>query len=236
MDILEVSGLAAGYGDVQILWGVDMKIAEGRATALLGANGAGKTTLLRAVMGLIKPCGGSVRFLGRDVTSLSAHAKARQGLVLVPEGRQLFAGMSVLENLMLGASGSRARPSAKANLARVCDMFPVLADRRAQNAETLSGGEQQMLAIGRGIMAAPVVLMIDELSLGLAPLLVRRLMEVLRTLRDGGLTILLVEQNARAALSVGDYGYILGDGKSAVEGTARQLLRDPQVRAAYLGL
>lgn len=236
MSMLEIHELSSGYGEVQILWGASLGVQAGKLTCLVGGNGSGKTTLLRSVMGLLKPWSGSVLFNGRNVSRLSAHAKAELGMVLVPEGRQLFTDMSVAENLEMGATARRARPHMKDNLERVYGMFPRLKERAAQNAGTLSGGEQQMLAVGRGIMAEPLVLMIDELSLGLAPVLALQLFESLRQLRKMGLTILLVEQNVQMALAISDHGYVLAQGKVELEGPARQLIQDEHVRVAYLGL
>ncbi len=236
MAILEVRDVAAGYGEVQILWGTDLTLDEGKLTALVGTNGAGKTTLLRTVMGLTRPWQGSVWFNGEDVTRLSPHAKAERGLVLVPEGRQLFTDMSVAENLEMGASPKRARPHAKRNLERVFEMLPRLQERRDQIAGTLSGGEQQMLAVARGLMAEPIVLMLDELSLGLAPNLVLGLYETLGQLKEAGLTMLLVEQNVQMALAVSDYGYVLAQGRIELEGASRELAQNDHVRAAYLGI
>jgi len=236
MAILEVRDVAAGYGEVQILWGTDLTLNEGKLTALVGTNGAGKTTLLRTVMGLTRPWKGSVWFDGQDVTRLPPHVKAERGLVLVPEGRQLFTDMSVAENLEMGASPKRARPHAKRNLERVFEMFPRLQERRDQVAGTLSGGEQQMLAVARGLMAEPIVLMLDELSLGLAPVLVLDLFETLGQLQESGLTMLLVEQNVQMALAVSDYGYVLAQGRIELEGASRELAQNQHVRAAYLGI
>jgi len=236
MAILEVRDVAAGYGEVQILWGTDLALDEGKLTALVGTNGAGKTTLLRTVMGLTRPWKGSVWFNGQDVTRLSPHAKAERGLVLVPEGRQLFTDMSVAENLEMGASPKRARPHAKRNLERIFEMFPRLQERRDQISGTLSGGEQQMLAVARGLMAEPIVLMLDELSLGLAPNLVLGLYETLGQLKEAGLTMLLVEQNVQMALAVSDYGYVLAQGRIELEGASRELAQNDHVRAAYLGI
>jgi branched-chain amino acid transport system ATP-binding protein len=191
---------------------------------------------LRTVVGLIRPWKGSVWFDGNDLSRLPAHNKAEVGLVLVPEGRQLFTDMTVHENLEMGASAARARAKLASNLERVYTMFPRLKERAAQRSGTLSGGEQQMLAVARGIMADPRVLMIDELSLGLAPVLVVQLFQNLRQLRELGITILLVEQNVQTALAISDYGYVLADGKIGLEGPARQLLKNDQIRAAYLGL
>ncbi|XYH93767.1 ABC transporter ATP-binding protein [Sorangium sp. So ce1128] len=233
---LEVTDLATGYEEVQILWGVTLRLEPGKLTALVGSNGAGKTTLLRAVTGLLPAWSGSVMFAGRDVTRLPAYARAGEGLVLVPEGRQLFADMTVHENLELGAFSRRAQPGLRRNLERVFEMFPRLADRRGQKAGTLSGGEQQMVAVARGLMADPKVLMLDELSLGLAPRLVLDLFESLRRLKAEGLTMLLVEQNVAMAMAVSDYAYVLAEGRVHLEGEASELARKEEVRRAYLGM
>jgi branched-chain amino acid transport system ATP-binding protein len=236
MALLEIRSVASGYGEVQILWGVDLALEDGQLTSLVGANGAGKTTILRTVMGLLRPWEGSIWFNGRNVSQMPAHAKAELGLVLVPEGRQLFTDMTVEENLEMGASPRRAKPKFKHNVERVYTMFPRLKERRNQNAGTLSGGEQQMLAVGRGIMADPVVLMIDELSLGLAPVLVLSLFQSLRELKADGLTMLLVEQNVQLAMAISDFAYVLAQGRVELEGPAREVARDEHVRSAYLGL
>jgi branched-chain amino acid transport system ATP-binding protein len=236
MSILEINDLTSGYGDVQILWGASLSLTAGNITALVGANGSGKTTLLHTVMGLVKPKGGSVHFNGRDVGHLPAHAKAELGLVLVPEGRQLFSNMSVEENLQMGATPQRAKPHFQANLERVYSIFPRLKERRRQKARTLSGGEQQMLAVARGIMAQPLVLMIDELSLGLAPLLVLDLFQTLQKLKEEGLTLLLVEQNVQMALAVSDYAFVFAQGKVDLHGPSRDLIDDEHVRSVYLGM
>ncbi|XXX81580.1 ABC transporter ATP-binding protein [Sorangium sp. So ce134] len=231
-----MTDLATGYEEVQILWGVSLRLEPGKLTALVGSNGAGKTTLLRAATGLLPTWSGSVVFAGRDVTRLPAHARAAEGLALVPEGRQLFADMTVLENLELGAFSRRAQPGLRRNLERVFEMFPRLADRRGQKAGTLSGGEQQMVAVARGLMAEPKVLMLDELSLGLSPRLVLDLFESLRRLKAEGLTMLLVEQNVAMAMAVSDYAYVLAEGRVHLEGEASALARKEEVRRAYLGL
>lgn len=236
MAILEVRDVTSGYGEVQILWGASLALQEGKLTSLVGGNGVGKTTLLRTVMGLTRPWSGAVIFEGEDVSNLPAYAKAELGLVLVPEGRQLFTEMSVAENLEMGASVGRARPHFDLNLKRVFEMFPRLEERKDQKSGTLSGGEQQMLAVARGIMAEPKVLMIDELSLGLAPVLVLGLFETLGQLKDLGITLLLVEQNVQMALAVSDYGYVLSQGQVDLEGPSRELAQNEHVRAAYLGL
>ena len=192
--------------------------------------------MLRTVMGLLRPWRGTISFEGKDVSRLPAHTKAEMGLVLVPEGRQLFTDMSVYENLEMGASNKRAIPKFKENLTRVYEMFPRLKERQTQKAGTLSGGEQQMLAVARGIMADPTVLMIDELSLGLAPVLVLDLFESLKALRALGITILLVEQNVQMALAISDYGYVLAEGKIELQGPARELIKNKHVQTAYLGI
>ena len=236
MAILEINDVASGYGEVQILWGSSLALEEGKLTCLVGGNGVGKTTLLRTVMGLLRPWEGSISYQGKDVSRVPAYTKAELGLVMVPEGRQLFTDMSVYENLEMGASNKRATPKLKENLERVYEMFPRLKEREAQKAGTLSGGEQQMLAVARGIMADPTVLMIDELSLGLAPVLILGLFESLKTLRELGITILLVEQNVQMALAISDYGYVLAEGKVELQGPARELIKNEHVREAYLGL
>ena len=236
MAVLEIRDLASGYGEVQVLWGVSLSLQEKKLTCLVGGNGVGKTTMLRSVMGLLHPLSGSIWFEGRDVSRLPAHVKAEMGLTLVPEGRQLFTDMTVEENLEMGATNRRARPKMKQNLEQVYVMFPRLKERRAQKAGTLSGGEQQMLAVGRGIMSDPIVLMVDELSLGLSPVLTLQLFESMRQLRQAGITVLLVEQNVAMALAISDYGYVLAEGKVEMEGPARQLAKNQHIRTAYLGL
>lgn len=236
MALLEIRDLSSGYGEVQILWGASLAIEPGRLTALIGSNGVGKTTLLRTVMGLVRPWSGSVVFDGRDVRHLSAHAKAELGLVLVPEGRQLFTDMTVYENLELGAISPRARPHFNRNKEWVFGAFPRLKERQAQRAGTLSGGEQQMLAVARGMMAQPRILMFDELSLGLAPVLVLSLFDALRRLKAEGLTMLLVEQNVHMALAVSDYAYVLNEGKTIIHAEAHEVARNEYVRKAYLGI
>lgn len=233
---LEVNNVSSGYGEVQILWDTSVKLEKGKLTSLVGANGVGKTTLMRTIMGLLKPSKGTVTFNGENVTRMSAHAKAAHGLVLVPEGRQLFTDMTVYENLEMGAFTNRAKENFAANLERVYEMFPRLKERLNQESGTMSGGEQQMLAVARGLMAQPDVLMIDELSLGLAPFLVLDLFEILKRLKDDGLTMLLVEQNVQMALAVSDYAYVLADGKVELEGPSHELAKNEHVRAAYLGI
>lgn len=234
--VLQLEDVESGYGELQVLWGVSLQVQPHRLTTLVGANGAGKTTLLRAATGSISAWRGRVRFDGEDVTRLSAHDKASRGLILVPEGRQLFNDMMVEENLELGAYAKRARQKFAANLDRVYAYFPRLKERRDQKAGTFSGGEQQMLAVARGLMADPKVLIIDELSLGLSPLLTQQLFGTLRELKSEGLTILLVEQNLHLALALSDYAYVLAEGRMHSQGPSREVARDPEVRKAYMGM
>jgi branched-chain amino acid transport system ATP-binding protein len=236
MSILELQGVESGYGEVQILWGVSMRLEEGRLTSLVGSNGSGKTTLLRTATGLVPAWKGKVTFEGKDVTRLSTHEKAQMGMVLVPEARQLFTDMSVLENLEMGATPGRARAGYRQNLEWVFELLPRMKERKNQIAGTLSGGEQQMLAIARGLMSNPRILMFDELSLGLSPLLVMNLFEVIRKLKGQGHTMLLVEQNVQMALAVSDYAYVLSNGRIETEGEAKKVREMESVRKAYLGL
>jgi branched-chain amino acid transport system ATP-binding protein len=221
---------------VQVLWGLSLAAARGRLTTLVGANGAGKTTMLRAVVGTLAPWSGRVLFKGEDVTRLPAHAKAARGLVLVPEGRQLFSNMTVDENLEMGAFTRRGADGYADRLERVFTLFPRLKERRKQKAGTFSGGEQQMLAIARGLMTDPEILIIDELSLGLAPLFVYQLFAALKALKDTGLTVLLVEQNVHLAFAVSDYAYVIAEGRLFSEGLPATLAAMPEIRRAYLGL
>jgi branched-chain amino acid transport system ATP-binding protein len=234
--LLEVDSLEAGYGEVQVLWGLSLKALRGKLTAIVGANGAGKTTTLRALAGTIAPWRGKVVFAGEDVTQLPTHIKASRGVALVPEGRQLFSAMSVAENLELGAFSRRGARSYADRLDQVFSLFPRLAERARQNAGTLSGGEQQMVAIARGLMSDPEILIIDELSLGLAPVVVYQLLTTLKRLKEAGLTILLVEQNVHLALALSDYAYVVAEGRIAMEGLPAELAAKPEIRRAYLGL
>jgi branched-chain amino acid transport system ATP-binding protein len=233
---LELRELESGYGEVQILWGISLQVHKGKLTTIIGANGAGKTTALRTTMGSVHPWGGRITLHGEDVTKLQSHDKANRGLVLVPEGRQLFPNMSVEENLEMGGYSRHARKHKKGNLERVYDLFSRLKERRKQKASTLSGGEQQMLAIARGLMQEPSVLMIDELSLGLAPVLVQQLFLTLKALRNQGITIVLVEQNVHLALALSDYTYVLAEGRVTIQGESRSVAQMDGVRRAYLGL
>ena len=234
--LLEVEALEAGYGEIQVLWGVSLKAGRGHLTSIVGANGAGKSTMLRAVAGTIAPWKGRVIFEGEDVTRLSTHQKSARGFALVPEGRQLFSKMTVGENLELGAFSKRAARKYAERLDEVFALFPRLAERQKQMAGTLSGGEQQMVAIARGLMSDPDILIIDELSLGLAPVVVYQLFQTLKKLKDAGLTILLVEQNVHLALAVSDYAYVIAEGRLFTEGEPAKLSAMPEIRKAYLGL
>jgi len=236
MEILTVTDLYAGYKDVPVLQGVSLALEEGTTTCLVGGNGNGKTTFLRAVMGQIPATHGAVIYDGEDVTSLPAHRKVGMGLVMVPEGRQLFAALTVKENIELGATPARAHFEREDRRAWVFELFPRLKERLGQRAGTLSGGEQQMVAVARALMAAPRVLMLDEPSLGLAPVMVLRLFEIIKRLRETGITMLLVEQNVPMAMSVSDHAYVLSQGQITLSGPARDLLAMPEVRHAYLGL
>jgi len=237
MDLaLQLENIESGYDEVQVLWGISLGVSRGKMITIIGANGAGKTTTLRATMGSIRIWKGRVLLHGEDVTRLSPHAKANRGLVLVPEGRQLFYDMSVEENLEMGGYSKRAREREKQNLERVYELFPRLKERRTQKSSTLSGGEQQMLALGRGLMQEPVVLMVDELSLGLAPVLAQQLFVALKTLREQGLTIVLVEQNVAFALAMSDYTYVLAEGRINIHGKSDEVAKMDEVRKAYLGL
>jgi branched-chain amino acid transport system ATP-binding protein len=234
--LLEVEALETGYGEVQVLWGLSLKARRGKLTAIVGANGAGKTTTLRAVAGSIAPWRGRILFEDEDVTRVPSHIKAERGLALVPEGRQLFSAMSVAENLELGAFSKRSARSYAERLDQVFSLFPRLKERQRQRAGTLSGGEQQMVAIARGLMSDPDILIIDELSLGLAPVVVYQLLGTLKQLKEAGLTILLVEQNVHLALALSDYAYVVAEGRIFTEGLPAELAAKPEIRRAYLGL
>lgn len=233
--LLDIADLASGYGRIQALKGVSLSVGVGEIVCLVGANGAGKTTLLRAVSGVQPVTGGCVRFDGQDVTSFSPHARVQAGIAQVPEGRQIFAPLTVADNLRLGAY-RRKDARIAGDMERVYTMFPVLGERRDSYAGGLSGGQQQMLAIGRALMSNPRLLLLDEPSMGLAPILVEQIFAVVTRLKREGVTVFLVEQNAAAALAIADRGYVLETGAVAHQGAARDLLADDRVRAAYLGL
>ncbi len=234
--LLRIESLEAGYGEVKVLWGVSLSVARGQLVTIVGANGVGKTTALRATIGSLRPWGGRVHFNGEDVTRLPAHAKTARGLALVPEGRQLFAAMTSEENLEMGAYSRRASRRTAQRFEEIYTLFPRLKERRRQLAGTFSGGEQQMLAIARGRMSDPEALLIDELSLGLAPLVIQELLATLVKLKNNGLTILMVEQNVHLALAVSDYAYVVAEGRIFTEGEPGRIAAMPEIRKAYLGL
>ena len=237
--MLTISNLHASYGKVEVLHGISMDVPKGKVVTLIGSNGAGKTTTMRAISGMIKPRGGEVTLGGKNITGLDSHRIARCGLAHSPEGRRVFATMSVTDNLLLGAFPrfTRARPKGDIahDLERALELFPRLKERQAQLAGTLSGGEQQMLAMARAVMLDPEVILLDEPSMGLAPILVEEVFRIISRLKDQGVTMLLVEQFAAAALNVADYGYVLENGRISVHGPADKLKGDPAVKAAYLG-
>ncbi|MFW6070013.1 MAG: ABC transporter ATP-binding protein [bacterium] len=233
--MLEIEGLHAGYEDVTILRGVSLTVEAGQIVALIGANGAGKTTTLRAISGLIPTRAGTIRFDGQPIHNWRSHRTVEAGLVQVPEGRHLFGDMTVQENLELG-SIRRGRARRRRSMEMVFDLFPRLAERRSQLAGTLSGGEQQMVAIGRGLMTRPRLLMLDEPSLGLAPLIVADIFRIVQEIRETGTTVLIVEQNAAQTLAMADRGYVLENGSIALEGSGEMLLNNERVRNAYLGM
>jgi branched-chain amino acid transport system ATP-binding protein len=237
--MLSIQNLQAAYGKVQVLHGISLEVPKGKLVTLIGSNGAGKTTTMRAISGMIKPKGGTVTLDGRDITGMDSHRIARAGLAHSPEGRRVFSTMSVTDNLLLGAFPrfTRARPKGDVqhDLEKAMDLFPRLKERRNQLAGTLSGGEQQMLAMARAVMLNPDVVLLDEPSMGLAPILVDEVFRIITRLKDAGVTMLLVEQFAAAALNVADYGYVLENGNISVHGPAERLKNDPKVVAAYLG-
>ncbi|MDR6869397.1 branched-chain amino acid transport system ATP-binding protein [Bosea sp. BE125] len=233
--MLAVEGLSSAYGRIAVLHEVSLTVAQGEIVALVGSNGAGKTTLLRTISGVQPLTGGRILFDGRPIERMPAHARVGLGIAQSPEGRQVFGPLSVEDNLRLGAFRRQDAGLAE-RLAQAYAMFPILKDKRAIPAMSLSGGQQQMLAIARALMAAPKLLLLDEPSLGLAPLLVDQILNAVVSLRDQGMTILLVEQNASAALAIADRGYVLETGKMVHQGAAQSLLADPKMRAAYLGL
>ena len=235
MNVLEVQGISVSYEGTRVLWDISFSVMKGRLVALFGANGAGKTTILKSICGLVRPFAGTIRYNGQVISGQPVHKVAEMGITLVPEGRQLFPKMTVEENLLAGSYLKKAKERRKENLDRAYAIFPRLAERRTQMADTLSGGEQQMVAIGRALMQSPDLIMFDEPSLGLSPLLVEEVFRVVRTLHDQGLTIFLVEQNVRQAMKIADYCYVLENGRIVQEGSGRDLESDPKVREAYLG-
>ncbi len=235
MALLEIRNLKVNYGPIQAVRGIDITVEEGGIVALLGANGAGKTTTLRTVSGVIKPSGGSIQLAGQEISQLRACKVARMGINMSPEGRLVFSGLTVEENLRAGAYCIRSRAETEKNMQRVLTLFPRLEERLRQQAGTLSGGEQQMLAIARALMASPKLLMLDEPSLGLAPLVIKDIFRTLQEIRSEGTTILIVEQNALATLKIADYAYVLELGKISMQGPAEELIHDEKLIEAYLG-
>ncbi len=234
--MLEVRDLVAGYGRAQALWEIDLRVEDGEIVTMLGPNGAGKSTLVNAISGLIATWSGTVELDGRGLTDVPSHRVAERGIAVVPEGRRIFPGMSVADNLAVGAYNNRAREASDETLAWVHGIFPRLEERSGQPAGNLSGGEQQMLAIGRALMAKPSLLLLDEPSLGLAPIMVEAIFEVLRQINESGVSILLVEQNAIDALNLATRGYVLEEGRIVIEGASSELLENEALRKAYLGL
>ena len=235
MSLLEVKGLEVHYGGIRAVKGVDLEVREGELVCLIGANGAGKTSTLKALCGMLPVAAGSVRYAGEAVTGVPSFRLVRKGLVLVPEGRGIFGQLTVAENLSMGAFARDDAAGVKRDLDKMLALFPRLAERSAQSAGTLSGGEQQMLALGRALMSKPRLLVLDEPSMGLAPLMVQKIFEVVRQIASEGVTILLVEQNARLALEAASRGYVMESGALTLAGEAKALLADPRVREAYLG-
>lgn len=233
--LLEVKDINAGYGEVQVLWDVSLRVNEGEVVALVGSNGAGKSTLLKVISGILAPRSGEITFAGENITGLPSEQIVARGIIQVPEGRRLFPEMSVEENLLMGAY-TRQDNGVKDDLNWMYDLFPILGERRRQEAGSLSGGEQQMCAVARGLMGRPKLLLIDEMSLGLAPIVVDTLIEIVAQINEQGTTILLVEQDVQVALEQADRGYVLEVGRVVMEGLAGNLLEDPRVREAYLGI
>lgn len=234
--VLEVDNLVAGYGATTVIHGLSLRVAPSHVTALLGGNGAGKTTLMKALAGLVRLSAGTFRLLGEDITRASSDQRVAAGMVLVPEGRMVFPNLTVRENLRLGAINPRALPQWKRTLDHVYHVFPKLLERESQSAATLSGGEQQMLAIGRGLMAKPKLMLLDEPSLGLAPVMSRQIFDLVGRMCEEGLTLLLAEQDVHKSLAVASYAYVVENGRVAAEGAAGAIADDPRIRQAYLGL
>lgn len=234
--MLTIKNLRVQYGAFAALQEVSLDITEGQVVSIVGANGAGKTTLINTVSGLLRPTAGEIVFEGKDLVRLEGYAVAALGVVQVPEGRKLFADMTVHENLLVGGYSKRAKPEREKSMQKVFEMFPILKDRKDQLARTLSGGEQQMLAVGRAVMMCPRLMMFDEPSLGLAPLIVKSIYEAILQLKSTGMTIMLVEQNVRQSLQISDYAYVLETGRVVLEGTGQAVLADDHTRQAYLGI
>lgn len=235
MAMLEVKDLHVHYGMIEALKGVSLQVEEGQIVSLIGANGAGKTTLLQSISGIVKKSSGDVHFIGKDIYKESPQKNVADGLTQVPEGRRIFAGMSVYENLILGAYLRKDKKEIQEDLQKVYQQFPILEQRKNQDASTLSGGEQQMLAMGRALMARPKLLLLDEPSMGLAPILVKEIFSIIQEINKTGTTILLVEQNAKMALSIADYAYVLETGNVVLSGTGKDLIESEDIQKAYLG-
>lgn len=236
MDVLRLDNIDAGYGESQVLWGVNLSVREGSVTLLLGSNGAGKTTTLRTITGIIKPWKGHIYFMDKDISMYPTYRRAEDGIIMVPEGRRLWPDMTVYEHLEMGAYTKRARDKFSDNLEFVYQLFPVLKVRRDQLAGTMSGGEQQMLAIARAIMGDPKILLMDEPSLGLAPSIVIQVFETISQLKERGMTILLVEQNVHMGLSVADYAYVMENGRIMLEGPSEEVSEAELIKKSYLGI
>ncbi len=234
--MLEVDNISVFYGDVQVIFGLSLKVGEGEIVTLIGSNGAGKTTTVNTISGVLKPASGELRYKGASLRGLPAHKLVEMGLVQVPEGRMLFSSLTVRENLKMGAYTPAARRELGPRMRRVFELFPLLAERQGQQVDTMSGGEQQMLAIGRGLMSGPQLLILDEPSIGLAPMLVSELFQVIKEINRSGVSILLIEQNAVQALQLSHRGYVLEHGHLIAEGEARALLGDDNIKSAYLGI
>ena len=234
--VLEIKELNAGYGDIQVLWDINLRIEEGQIVALVGANGAGKSTLLKTISGLLNPYSGSITFQGEDITRMSSKEIVARGIIQVPEGRRLFPQMTVEENLMMGAFRRRKSKNIQLELEKVYKIFSRLAERRRQSTGSLSGGEQQMCAFARGLMGNPRLIIIDEMSLGLAPLIVDDLIDHVKAINQQGTSVLLVEQDVQLALDNSHYGYVLATGKVEMEGNSQELLRNQEIKEIYLGL
>ena len=234
--MLEIKGLNAGYGDVQVLWDIHMKVEKGQIVALVGANGAGKSTLLKIISGLLPPYSGEIHFAGRDILRLPSKEIVRHGIIQVPEGRRLFNQMTIEENLMMGAFRRSRSKNIREELDRVYGFFPRLKERRLQSAGSMSGGEQQMCAIARALMGNPRMMLIDEMSLGLAPLIVDHLIDIVKEINQQGTSVLLVEQDVQLALDNSHYGYVLSTGSLAMEGASGDLLQKQEIKEIYLGL
>ena len=233
--MLKIDNLVVAYGGIEALKGISLEVEEGKIITLIGANGAGKSTTLRSIMGLVKPKQGEITYMGKNLLSMKTQEMVRHGITLVPEGRRIFPNLSVLENLRIGAFARNDENGIKEDIEMVYGLFPILKERSWQTAGTLSGGEQQMLAVGRALMSRPKLMMMDEPSLGLAPLIVKEIFNIIKEVNKQGVTILLIEQNANAALHIADLGYVMETGRITMKGTGAELLANPDVKKAYLG-